>query len=486
MDRTASAGFFDGTVPNSQPVATPVTPELGVKAFTSDQLAKSSVYDNTGGLLTQQQPQAQQPAQQTLSADQQANKAAIDALEARGDLSADLIADLRAKAGLVAAAPQMGEQVQKTQTDPGVLLQPYSQPADFTAQYPQPLDPTEILTECEEISVWRALPEKVEPFNADQWREMTDIDFATAAGLTNDGFFLKGGCPDRITASGETKSITKKYLGASQTLTFEDIQHSAAVAAIRGLGISRLLTHTVGGPDVIDVVRDAKAKEIRKQEILVLNNWDLALVKGNSGVNTLAFDGIETQVVAANNARVNSNPTGTFSIEYFDNFLVMGCARPTHIFGHPKALEAIKKGYLSLGATAGAQPIQQVVLTRGADGGVVPGMVLADEVFTSIGRIMLVPDFRFSVVQVGDDEFSSTVYPLRVRHNGENLVYKSTQTPLVFKDLSPGCTAISFMVYCVSALVIRHMCAQSAYTARFNGHAGDASCSLVGGTEIGA
>lgn len=447
------------------------------KLYNAEELARASVYNNApGGQSTQTQQQTQQTVADPSKV---AMKAALDSLEKSGGVDVTTLNMLREKAGLVNDGL-----IQKTETDPIVLLQPYTQPDDFSAQYPQPLDPTEILTECEEISVWRALPEHVTPFNADQWREMTSIDFATSTGLTNDGFFAKGGCPDRITATGENKSQTRMFLGAQQTLSFEDITHSAAVAAINGLGISRLMTHNVGGPDVVDVVRDAKAKEIRKQEILVMNNWDLALVKGDSSINTLAFDGIETQVTVANGARANTDTTGTFDIEDFDNFLNAGCARPTHIFGHPKALEAVKKGFLSLGATAGSAPIQQVVLTRGADGGVVPGMVLADEVYTSIGRIMLVPDFRFTATQTDAHHFHSTLYPLRVRHGGEDIVYKSTQTPLVFKDLTPGCTAISFMVYTSTCLVIKHMCAQSLYQGRFEGTVGT-GCDIVAGTVIG-
>lgn len=443
--------------------------------YNSEQLAKASVFDNSGRRSTTQTVQQQQPA---VTTEQEVLKAALDRLEAQG-LDAATVSAFREKAGLTD-----GGLIQKTSSDPIVLLQPYTAPDDFDGQYPQPLDPTEILTQCEEISVWRALPEKVTPFNADQWREMTSIDFATSTGLTNDGFFAKGGCPDRITASGANQSQTRMFLGAQQTLSFEDIMHSAAVAAINGLGISRLMTHTVGGPDVVDVVRDAKAKEIRKQEILVMNNWDLALVKGDSSVNSLAFDGMETQVTTANGARGNTDTTGTFDIEDFDNFLNAGCARPTHIFGHPKALEAVKKGYLSLGATAGSAPVQQVVLTRGADGGVVPGMVLADEVYTSIGRVILVPDFRFTATQTDAHHFHSTLYCIRVRHGGEDIVYKSTQTPLVFKDLTPGCTAISFMVYTSTCLVIKHMCAQALYQARFSGTVGT-GCDIVGGTAIG-
>lgn len=361
--------------------------------------------------------------------------------------------------------------VEKTITDPVVLLQPYVQPADFTAQYPQPLDPTEILTLCEEVDVFQALPEVVTPLNADSWREMDTLAF-TGAGIANQGFFLKGGCPDTFTHDGDNQTKIRMYLGAQKTLSYEDIKHSLAVAAIQGLGISSISTQQRRAN-----IADVKAKEMLLEEILVINKWDKALVKGNSATNVLAFDGIEIQVTAANGARINSDPTGTFDIEDFDNFLNAGCARATHVFGHPKALEAIKKGYLSLGATGGTQPIMQVLITK--DGNqIVPGFILADLIDTSIGRLTLIPDFRFTTIQVQPDRFHATVYPLRVYHNGEPIVYKSTQTPLSFKDLSPGCTAISFMIYAVTCLVIKHMCAQSAFTANFPGVTGT-GCDIV-------
>lgn len=86
-----------------------------------------------------------------------------------------------------------------------------------------------------------------------------------------------------------------------------------------------------------------KEKEIKLQEILSLQYWDRAVVKGDRSTNARGFDGIETQVTSAAGARVNSNPTGSFAIEEFDNFLVAGCAKPTHVFGHPKALEQVNQ-----------------------------------------------------------------------------------------------------------------------------------------------
>ena len=389
-------------------------------------------------------------------------------------MTADVMADLKSQG--VNADPNLvrmlSEQALKSQvggqglvtkaTDPLILPQPYVSPTDFTSQYPVPLDPTEILVLCEEISVWKALPEVVTDYSADQWREMNALAF-TGDGLVYAGFFAPGACPEEYTHDGTTKSVTRRYLGAKKSLTNEEIRHSIAVARMPGLGISNLSTQIDGVTQVLGV----KEKEIKLQEILTLNNWDKALCTGNHSLNAYGFDGIETLVTAANGARVNTNTTGTFSIEEFDNFLVAGCNKPTHIFGHPKALEAVKKGYMSLGATGGTQPVQFIIQQK--DGEVVPGMVLADRVDTSVGRLTLVPDFRFTATQVGDSTFSSSLFPLRVFHNGEPIVYKSTQTPLSFRDLAPGCTAISFEIYAVTALTMKHTVAQARYTSRFTG-----------------
>ena len=87
---------------------------------------------------------------------------------------------------LVASAQQaglVGKGLVTKATDPVISPQPYVAPVDFGGQYPIPLDPTEILTLCEEITVWRTLPEVVNDYSTDQWREMTSLDFS-GDGLT--------------------------------------------------------------------------------------------------------------------------------------------------------------------------------------------------------------------------------------------------------------------------------------------------------------
>ena len=44
-------------------------------------------------------------------------------------------------------------------TDPVLFPTTYVQPADFAAQYPTPLDTTEIITMCEEVNMVMSIPE---------------------------------------------------------------------------------------------------------------------------------------------------------------------------------------------------------------------------------------------------------------------------------------------------------------------------------------
>ncbi len=72
-----------------------------------------------------------------------------------------------------------------------------------------------------------------------------------------------------------------------------------------------------------------------------------------------------------------------------------------------------------------------------------------------------------------DGVFQTDVYPVRMTHNGEPLIYKSTQIPLSAKDLTPGCSAVSFEVWAVTALTVKAMCAQAVCRMNFSGMISD-------------
>ena len=118
----------------------------------------------------------------------------------------------------------LGEPVERT-TDPVILPQPYSQPADFTAQYPTPLDPTEILAFCEEITMVQAIPEISYSLNQHTWREMTSLAFTSG---TQWVAFDDGECPEEYTHNGANQTVTIKNIGAKKTLSHRDIMHSTA------------------------------------------------------------------------------------------------------------------------------------------------------------------------------------------------------------------------------------------------------------------
>lgn len=356
--------------------------------------------------------------------------------------------------------------------DPLILPQPYSKPGDFVAQYPQPLDPTEIIAMCEEITAWQAIPEQQTALNAETWRHISFLRHVTGTSLIA---FPDGECPEEYSHTGGNRSVSHKNIGAKKTLSERDIKHSMAVSAANWHGINTVVGGFPSGEGVPggsnvgtfaqEHVAGVKEKEVRLGMTLVLNGWDRLLVVGDATTRPLEFDGIENIVTAANGACMStSGASGTITGIGFDRFLSESCAKPTHIFGHPQPIQELLSAYFQLGF-AGSQVVNF------ADGNrITPGFNFAGFVNTGVGRMAVVADNNFTRTASGATTFQSTIYALRMTHNGEPLVYKSTQIPLQLKDLAPGCTAVSFIVWAATALIIKAMCAQGGYTSLFTGN----------------
>lgn len=366
-------------------------------------------------------------------------------------------------------------------TDPNILPQPYSSPADFAAQFPVPLDPTEFVAMCEETALLQALPEEPTSLKSELWRELNSLAFTSGSAYIS---FADGECPEEYTHDGTNTTVTLKNLGAKKSLSESDIIQSAAIAAAGWNGINRLIgpvgfgQGTPGGVGqatfMAEAVSDLKEKEVRLATTLVMNGWDTMLATGSVASNSLAFDGIETQLTEANGAWYNDdNISGTFSSATYDQFLVAGCAKPTGIYGHNQAIQEMMAGYYQLGF-AGSQLVNFESGSR-----IVPGYNFASMVNTAVGQVKVVADKNFTLTDVGGGQFQSTLYSLRERHNGVPLVYRATQIPLGLKDLMPGCTAISFQVWVKTALIIKHKCAHGAYISYFSGIVAT-SCPTIG------
>ena len=362
-------------------------------------------------------------------------------------------------------------------TDP-VLSPQASTPIDFAAQFPQPLDTTELVAMCEELGLWKALPELPTSLKAETWRELNELAFSSGSSYIS---FADGACPEEYYHDGDNTTVSLKNIGAHKSLEISDIMHSAAVSAMSvgaaGVGINRLVGGFAfgegmpGGYDqgsfLAEAVSDLKAKEMVLAGTLVLNGWDRLLVSGNAGSNALEFSGIETQVTSGNGAHVNDTAgqaaSGTFTGAAFDRFLAEGCAKPTALAGHPQAIAELMSAYFTLGFQ-GSQIIYNTDGNR-----MVPGYNFAGEVNTGIGTLKVIADRNFTKTASGASSFLSSIYALRMNHNGEPLVYKRTQIPFSFRDLVPGCTAIQFQVWAKTALIIKAMCAQARYQQVFSG-----------------
>lgn len=366
-------------------------------------------------------------------------------------------------------------------TDP-VISPNYSQPTDFTAQYPTPLDTTEILDLCEEVSVWRAIPEIGTSLNQHTWREMTSLAFNSGSSYLA---FQDGYCPEEFTHDGSNTTVDIKNIGAKKSLSIRDIMHSQAVAGANWNGINNLVggfpssEGLPGGADMAtfqrQVVANVKEKEIRLASTLVMNGWDKLLIDGDHSGNSLEFTGIEnwaTNYSCTFHTNDNSS-SGTFSAISFDRFLSESCAKPTHVFGNPAAIQEMMSAYFQLGF----QGSQVVNYSDGSR--ITPGYNFSSFVNTGVGRLQVVADNNFRKTASGATAFQADLWALRMTHNGEPLVFKITQIPLSMQDLAPGCTAISFEIWAATALIIKACCAQGKYTSQFTGRI-TTTCTTLG------
>lgn len=359
-------------------------------------------------------------------------------------------------------------------SDP-VMSPAASTPQDFAAQYPTPLDTTEIVAMCEEIGLWKALPEKATALKQETWRELNQLAFTSGSSYIT---FADGACPEEFYHDGTNTTVSLKNIGAHKSLEISDIMHSAAIAAAGWNGINRLIggfqfgEGMPGGNDqgtfMAETVADLKAKEMALAATLVLNGWDRLLVSGNPSSNALEFSGLENTLNATGtSAHINDltgqNASGTFSASSFDRFLGEGCAKPTALAGHPQAIQEMMSAYFQLGFQ-GSQIIYNETGNR-----LVPGFNFAGEVNTGIGPLKVIADRNFTKTTSGATTFMSSIFALRLVHNGEPLIYKLTQIPFSFRDLVPGCTSIQFEVWAKTALIVKAACAHGRYYSQFTG-----------------
>ena len=377
------------------------------------------------------------------------------------DINGEQFYDVESPGGLVRRA-----------TDPVTLPQPYVTPGDFSAQYPTPLDTTEIIAMCEEVSLWRALPVQRTMLQQDLWRELNALAFTSGSSYVS---FADGACPEEYSHSGNNTTITLKNIGAKKSLSLSDIMHSRAVAGADWHGINRLLGGIPTGEGLpggsqaatfeAAVVADLKQKEMELASVLVLNQADRLLVEGNAVNNSLEWDGIEnwaTNQSCTMHTNVNT-ASGTFSAITFDRYLSDGCAKPTVLMGHPQAIQELMSAYFQLG-WQGSQ-----VVNASSGERITPGFNFAGFVRTGVGTLGVVADANFAITDMGNGAYQARIWAMRMTHNGVPLVYRSVQIPLSFKDLAPGCTAVSFQIWEKSALIIKHCCAQGNFVSQFTG-----------------
>jgi len=380
-------------------------------------------------------------------------------------------------AELVADMANPGGAFVQRATDPAISN--VATPIDFAAQFPTPLDPLEVIAMCEEVSLLNAIPERGTGLQQEIWRELNELAFTSGSNYIA---FADGACPEEYYHDGDNTTVTLKNIGAKKSLTISDIIHSMAV--IRGgSGITNLLGAFSGsglpgesGQATIgqEAIASLKEKEIKLAMTLTLNGEDRLLAVGDATSRPLEFDGLEKLVVTGTSRSNASGVSGTFSADDFDAWLAEACATPTHIFGHPQAVQTMMSKYFQLGF----QGSQLVNFNGGSQ--IVPGFSFAGFVETGVGRLTVVADRNFTKTASFANSYSSSLFAMRMTHNGVPLVYRATQIPLSLTDLVRGCTAISFETWKKTALIVKAKCVQGVYKFyQFPGRA-VTSCTAIG------
>ena len=355
-------------------------------------------------------------------------------------------------------------------------------PGDFTAQYPIPLDMREIIAMCDEVSMLQAIPQENTGLKAYTWREMDELDYVSGSDYVA---FADGACPEEYEHDGDNYTLTLKNIGAKKSLMLSDIIDSQAKAMGYGDAINRLIAPgngTEGMPGDMGasrnpqtLVQNLKQKEIELASILVTNGWDEMIANGNTDDSALQFSGFENWE-SNNSVSFHTNATdlsGTFSAESFNQFLSEMCVKPSHVFGNSRAIQEIQMQYFELGY----QGSQIVNFTDGNR--ITPGFNFGSLVNTAHGTLNLVADNNFSIDDSFGTYYTTNVFAMRMSHMGVPLVTRMTQIPLVYRDLTPGCTSISFQLWAKTALLIRQACAHGKYHMFATGRTGITTCPVI-------
>ena len=94
--------------------------------------------------------------------------------------------------------------------DDPVMDPQYSTPADFSAQYPTPLDPTEVIAMCEELTAYQAIPELFTSLQQETYRELNELAFSSGSSYIA---FGDGDCPEEYAHDGGNTTVTLKNIG---------------------------------------------------------------------------------------------------------------------------------------------------------------------------------------------------------------------------------------------------------------------------------
>ena len=305
--------------------------------------------------------------------------------------------------------------------------------AQWANQYAAPIDPNIV----SRVPIDAPIADRLKAYRKQDNSLAAVFTMLTALNFSadQDGCFNEGLCPPDLSPAKEQCARVKHSLGWKAGLT--DVALTATIGAPRGGLVANQL----------DGVRFANEKamlvNLLYQAARESEEWHL--IRGNN--TGCQLNGLETDITCCCDMSC-----GTLTKAFLDQEIMLMLAvgvKPTAIYAHPLFIDAINQAYMGVATYTFNAAQGSAETTLG---------VYGNRIVTPAGVLPLVSDHRFSLADIGNNQYEGDIFIMTEVYRGQPILYFHDQIPLSYLDLAraiPYCTSEQFFVWEHTAFVNR-------------------------------
>jgi hypothetical protein len=300
----------------------------------------------------------------------------------------------------------------------------YDLVAQWANQYAAPIDPN-IMTR---YPIDNPIVSRLERYRKQDNSLAAVFTVLTAINISagQDGTFGEGLCPPNISPDKTQCAVVKHSLGFRSGLT--DVALTATLGAPRG----GLVASQLDGTRFANL--KAELVELLYTSAKEAEEWQV--IRGNNIGNQ--WNGLETDITCCCDLSCTAITKAFLDMQIMLQ-LTHG-VRPTAIYGHPMAIDAINQAYMTTGTYA-------FNADQGSDQATLG--IYGTRIVTPAGILPLVPDHRFTVDDNGNNQYCVDIWIMAEIYRGQPVLYLHDQIPWSYLDLAravPNCTSEQFFV----------------------------------------